>query len=488
MRFVPAFSLVPGMVMARDIISNNSAAFMLKKGVVLNDKAIEYIKSNGYMGAYISDALSNDVELEEVVDQQLFRKGIEAVEGENVGSIVGVATDIVAQITSKRDVSVDLFDLRSFDDYTFHHSVNVAVFAVAVGKKFGLKEDELKELSMAALCHDLGKSKISKDIINKPDKLTDEEFMEIKNHPRYSFSILYNNAEIPSIVRQAVLYHHENEDGSGYPYGKEAKEIPIFAKIIHAVDVYDALTSKRPYKAPFAPADAYQYINNGKNILFDAKVVDVMNEVIPAYPPGIDVILSDGREALVVGHTSNALRPRIKMSDTGVVVNLSSDPEYKDISISKSGIMPADYVGDIDMLNEDRSAVKEIKKKDTILLVDDNFLILQATMGILKDDYEVMMLRSGLEAIKYLVDGNNKKPDLIIMDVEMPVMNGIATIKNLKKTPEFRIPVMFLTSSSDRATILKCREVGAIDYVVKPANPVYLKERVKMALRYAREL
>ena len=488
MRFVPAFSLVSGMVMARDIISNNSSAFMLKKGVVLNDKAIDYIRKNGYMGAYISDALSNDVELEEAVDQQLFRKGIEAVEGENVGSILGVATDIVAQLTAKRDVSIDLFDLRSFDDYTYHHSVNVAVYAVAVGKKLGLKEEELNLLSMAAICHDLGKSKIDKDIINKPGKLTDEEFAQIKSHPRHSFSILYDNPEVPSIVRQAVLYHHENENGSGYPYGKEGKDIPIFAKIIHAVDVYDALTSKRPYKDPFAPADAYQYINNGVKILFDPKVVAVMSEVVPAYPPGIDVILSDGSEALVVGHTANALRPRIKLAATGQIVNLYTDETYKDITIEKSGIMPADYVGDIDMLNEDRSAVKEVTSKNKILIVDDNFLLLKATAGILEDKYEVITLQSGLEAIRYIVDGKEAKPDLIIMDVEMPVMNGIATIKNLRKTDGFNIPVMFLTGNANRDTILKCREVGAVDFVVKPANPVYLRERVEMALRYVREL
>lgn len=487
MRFVPAFSLVPGMVMARDILSNNSAASMLKKGVVLNDAAIEYIRSKGYMGAYISDAVSNDVELEEIVDQQLIKKGLEAVEGENVGSILNVATDIVAQITSKRDVSVDLFDLRSYDDYTFHHSVNVGVYAVAVGRKLGLKEEELNKLSIAGICHDLGKSKVDKNIINKPDRLTDEEFAEVKNHPRYSFEILYNNPQVPSIVRQAVLYHHENENGSGYPYGKEGHEIPIFAKIIHAVDVYDALTSKRPYKAPFAPADAYEYINNGKGILFDAKVVDVMNEVIPAYPPGIDVILSDGSSALVVGHTSNALRPKVRLEDSGQIVNLNTDEAFKDITIQKSGIMPADYVGDIDMLNESRSAVHEIREKEDILVVDDNFMLLQVTSNILKDDYNVATLQSGLDTIRYITD-QKKKPSLIIIDVEMPVMNGIATIKNLRKLPDFKIPVIFLTSSANRETILKCREVGAIDFIVKPANPVYLKERVQMALRYVRDL
>lgn len=488
MRFIPVNSLLPGMIMARDVISNHSAAYMLKKGVALNEKAIEFLNSQGYMGVYISDRSSMDVELEEIVDQQLIRKGLEAVEKENVGSILNIATDIVAQITSKKDMSVDLFDLRSYDDYTFHHSVNVGVFAVAVGRRMGLKDEELKLLSVAGICHDLGKSKIDKNIINKPGKLTDEEYAEIKNHPLFSFRILGEHSDVPALVKQAVLFHHENENGSGYPYGKEGGEIPIFAKIIHAVDVYDALTSKRPYKDPFAPADALGYLDSGRGILFDDKVVDVLYEVIPAYPPGIDVVLSNGEVALVVAHTKNALRPRVKLSSTGVVIDLDTNPAYSDITIVKSGIMPVDYVGDIDMLNEDRQAVKEIKSKaETVVLVDDNYLILKSTADVLSEDYNVLTFQSGLEAIQFFMNPNNHA-DLLISDIEMPVMNGIALVRNLKKRPEFKIPVIFLTCIADKQTIIRCREVGANDFILKPANPAYLKDRVALALNYVREV
>lgn len=484
MRFVPAASLIPGMMMARDILCNSSNAAMLKKGVLLTEKAISYIQSMGYLGAYISDALSADVELEEAVSSQVIKKGLEAVEFENVGAIIGVATDVVAEMTSNNTVSVDLFDLRSYDDYTFHHSVNVGVFSVAVGRKMGLPEEDLKLLAIAGICHDLGKTKIPDEIINKPGKLTNEEFEVIKSHPRYSFDILRENPEVPSLVKQAVLYHHENENGTGYPMGKEGNEIPIFAKIIHAVDVYDALTSRRTYKDPFAPADAFEYINNGVGNLFNKEVVAAMNEVIPAYPPGIDVELSNGETALVIGHTTNALRPRVKLLSTGAILNLS-DKEYEGLKIVKSGIMPSDYVGEIDMLNEDRGTKKVTK--ELIMIIDDDFLIGKMTQDILKKDYRTVYLNSGMAAINYFAEGN-EAPDLIISDVEMPVMNGILTIKSLRKKVDLKTPVIFMTSNSDKETVMKCCAVGAVDFVIKPANPLYLKQRVEIAIRYNRDV
>lgn len=479
MRFVPAESLVPGMVMGRDIIST-TAAFMLKKGTVLTEKYIEYIKEKGYLGTYISDRTSDDIVYEEIVDQRTFRNGLEAVENQNVGAIVNVATDIVADITSKKDLSVDLLDLRSYDDYTYHHSVNVAVYAVAVGKKYGLKDDELKLLSQAGLCHDLGKSRISEDIVNKPGKLTDEEYKEIQNHPRYSFDILADNNEVSSVVRQAVLYHHENENGTGYPTGKDTHEIPLFAKIIHCVDVYDALTSKRPYKDPFAPADAFTYINNGKGILFDPKIVDIMSAVIPAYPPGIDVVLSNGETALVVAHTDDAFRPILKIHGSEQQVNLALDKNYKDIYITESSIMPQDYVGEIETLNEDRSAVR--KRNANILVVDDQVkAVLQIRDALYNEKYSLITLNSGVDAVKFIE--NNSAPDLIIMAIEMPILDGVTAAKLMRNLKPDLCPIIFMSSNSSVETILKVKKLGKADFILKPINPIYLKERILVALK-----
>ncbi len=477
MRFVPVDSLQTGMILGRDIVSS-AKSFMLKRGISLTDSYIKYLQLNGYFGAYISDMTSEDVIYDEIVDRETVEKGINAVAEQNIGAIINVSADMVSQVSSKTDISVDLFDLRSFDDYTYHHSVNVAVYAAAVGKKMGLPTAELSNLVTAALCHDLGKSRIPEEIINKPGKLTDEEFNLIKSHPQFSYDILYDKNEVPAVVRKAVLMHHENENGSGYPHGVSSEQIPLIAKIIHAVDVYDALTSKRPYKDPYAPSDAFEYMIGGVGLQFDEKVVNVMMTVIPAYPPGIEVYLSNGEKALVIAHTQNAFRPKIKLSD-GKIVDLSTNAEYKDIKITGSDIMPQDYVGDIESLNEDRFVPKEQTKK--IMIVDDSPLFLQQTKNYLENDkYRFISLSSGIAAKSYIKDKGC--PDLVIMDVEMPVMDGVATVKGIRRMGYTKLPVIFMSSHRDIETVMRCKEAGAAEYIIKPNKTTYLQERVAAVL------
>lgn len=479
MHFLPTDSLTPGMVLDRDII-DTAQSFMLKKGIALTVGYIDYLREHGYLGAYVSDAITRDIEPIEAVSPDTVRQGIKAVANTDIEAIMSSAANIVTEISALDKLNVDLINLRSFDDYTYHHSINVAVYSVAVGKAMGLDQKALFLLSQAAVCHDLGKAKIPLSILNKPDRLTDEEFAEIKNHSRYSYNILNSNPEVTSVVKQAVLLHHENENGTGYPLGKEGSDIPILAKIIHAVDVYDALTSKRPYKDPYSPADAFEYLHGGIGILFDGKVVNAMTKVIPMFPPGIDVRLSNGETAIVVKPTSVPARPIIRLLPVGTDVNLKTDVAYQGIFITDSGIMPLSYSQEVDELNESRQIDRS--KPKTIILVDDSMISLRQTKSILdgNKNYNIIPLQTGVATISYI----NAKgaPDLLIMDIEMPTMNGITAVSNLRKMGYTDLPVIFLTSKCDADTVLKCRSVGATDYIVKPAKPTYLKERVILAM------
>ncbi|MCR4960070.1 MAG: response regulator [Lachnospiraceae bacterium] len=477
MRFVPVEELKPGMKLGRRIINRVSTS-MLEKGVELSDVNIERLKSNGYLGAYIADAFSDDIEIQETVQEKNVMDGIDAVANADVGSIIDVASELVSDISALDRISVDLLDLRSFDDYTYHHSVNVAVYAAAVATRMGLFEEQIQEITVAALCHDLGKARIPTEIINKKDRLTDEEFAEIKNHPRYGFDMLYDNPRISSVVRQAVICHHENENGSGYPLGKTGDEIPLYAKIIHAVDVYDALTSRRPYKEPYAPVDALEYLTGGIDILFDRNVVDIMLKVIPAYPPGMDIGLSNGEKAVVIAHTSDGRRPKIKIYDTAKEVDLSSDPDYRQVFITASGILMQDNSEGVETLNEDRMKPKQ--KEINIVVVDDSAIALKQAQSILGDEYKVTLLESGMACLNYIkVKG---EPDLLIMDIDMPVMNGVVTVEKLRESGYRHLNVIFLTAIANREVVLRCNKAGASDYILKPVNPIYLKERVKIAL------
>ena len=214
MRFLPTCALEPGMIVGRDIVSS-AYNIMLKKGVALTKDYIMHLADKGYLGAYIVDEYSLDINPEEAIPQDVLINGIKAVENCDVSQLMTSAKSIVASVSKMEHLSIEIVDLRSFDDYTFHHSVNVAVYAVAIGKYMGMSDDELNLLCQAGLCHDLGKQKISLSFLNKPDRLTDEEYAEVKKHSQYSYDILYNNPEVPALVRQAVLCHHVNENGSG---------------------------------------------------------------------------------------------------------------------------------------------------------------------------------------------------------------------------------------------------------------------------------
>lgn len=477
MRFIPAEALEPGMILGRDII-NSSRTFMLKKGVTLIDEYIKYLNEKGYLGAYILESGFEDILPEEPVSQETIVAGIQAVEDNNIDKIVDLAKGIVAEISSIDQISIDIVDLRSFDDYTYHHSVNVAVYAVAVGSFMGLSSDELIDLCQAGLCHDLGKQKIPLEILNKPERLTNEEFEIIKSHPKASYDMIYNNSEISAVVRQAVICHHENENGSGYPFGKDGSQLPLLAKIIHAVDVYDALTSKRPYKDPYSPADAYDYLCGGKNILFNAEVIDAMRSVIPTYPTGIEVQLSDETTAIVVKQTEDPQRPVVRLKESLETIDLS-DADNIGLIIISSGYYTLDYAGAVEELNEKRQRVRE--QSFNVMIVDDSPLNLQQTCAILScERYHVIPVQSGIAAFNFIKAKG--EPDLIIMDIEMPILSGISTATKIRDLGFKELPIIFLTSKCDRETVLECKKVNAVDYIVKPVRATYLKERVEHAL------
>ena len=477
MRFVPAEDLRPGMKLARKILDQRRSS-MLEKNVLLTATTIERLRTSGYLGAYIQDEFSADIEVLSPISEETLEEGISAVEAADIGRIIDISKVMVDDISSLKRISIDMLDLRAVDDYTYHHSVNVAVYSVAMAVKMELPEEMIQEIAVAALCHDFGKMKIDPRIINKKGRLTDEEFTEIKRHPQYSYDMLYENTLISSRVRQAVLCHHENENGSGYPSGKAEDDIPLEAKILHAADVYDALTSKRSYQDAYSPANALEYISGGAGILFNQEVVDIMHKVIPAYPPGLDVALSNGETAVVVSHTTETLRPVIKLYSNKKVIDLSKNSEYRNVFITASGILSIKK-NKVEELNEKRLERSKERRKE-ILVVDDSPIAIGQAKSALGDDYDIIALSSGLACLKYIeVKG---VPDLLIVDIDMPLMDGVQTVERLRKKEYKGLKVVFMTGIANKETVIRCRRVGAIDYILKPVNLVYLKERVMIAL------
>lgn len=473
MRYVLIGDARPGMVLAKGVYDEYNRK-LISADQQLTDEYIHKLRARGYSGFYIEDEYSEGIYIEETITEELRSKGVEALRTNNIDMTLEVAKDIVEEILGSRNATLDMIDLRTFDDYTYRHSVNVAVLSVIIGLGMHLSESKLIELCIAAIFHDLGKMMIDAKILNKPGRLTKEEFKIIKEHPQLAVDLLKERWSVSSASRVGILFHHENEDGSGYPNGLQSEDIHLYAKIIHVADVYDALTSKRPYKDPYTPSEAIEYLMGGCNILFNQQVVQAFLKYVPVYPKGVTVLLSDGREAIVYENTENPLRPKVR-TRSGERIDLGDITKWRHITVNPTSSVETDYSNEMAAIPDDENDTRPV-----ILAVDDMIVNLQQVRSTLESEYKIIMVKSGQEAIDYIQ--NNPYPALILMDIVLPEMDGIETVKEIQKIATEEIPVIFLTALSDRETVQRCREVHAKDYIVRPFRPLYMLERVREAI------
>lgn len=207
-----------------------------------------------------------------------------------------------------------LFKLRLFDEYTYTHCINVSILSVILGKHQGLDRDALRELGMAGMFHDMGKARIPESILNKPGKLTESEFTVMKSHPLEGFRLMSGKPGVTQEMLRAVAEHHERQDGTGYPRGLKGPEIGAFSRIISVVDVYDALTSRRVYKEPMAPAKALGLMYQWRDRDFTPQAIENFIKCLGVFPVGSFVKLSGGGHGLVVAcHPEHPTRPQVKV-------------------------------------------------------------------------------------------------------------------------------------------------------------------------------
>ncbi|WP_099187848.1 HD-GYP domain-containing protein [Tepidibacter mesophilus] len=220
--------------------------------------------------------------------------------------------------------------VKDMNDYIYMHSMTVTLISYQIGKWINLSEEELKELTLAAILSDLGKIKISKQIIEKPDILIKEEYEEIKKHCILGYNMVKNTCGINNKIKRAVLEHHERIDGSGYPKGKRGEEISLYAKIIAIADVYSALTSKRPYRDRKTPFEAIKILEKEFLSKLDTKLLYLFLKKIAGEYLGSKIILDDGREATIVFIPSqNISRPLLKIQEGDEIIDLSSSENSK---------------------------------------------------------------------------------------------------------------------------------------------------------------
>lgn len=357
MRLISLARADDGAELGRDVlIGRPDGVPLLRAGVKLTPRYRELLSRAGISAVYVEDELSDGIIVDPIIDDQTRAVATRAVSGaynsardaisrgrqlapEAVKALDDVVRRILEQIESSGGAAVALADLSSADGYTFQHSIDVAALGLLVGSRyfsdqgwtdfrgecrFDQMEDRLSILGLGLLLHDIGKLAIPLGIINKPGKLTAEEWEIMKTHPRAGVDILDGSRWSP-LVKSVVLRHHERWNGSGYPDGKSGTEIHQMARIAAVADVYDAITSERLY-APARPAHVgVRAIIEGSGTLFEPSVVKAFCQVVAPFPAGTEVELSDGRTGLVVSVPDEALdRPLVRIiAGTGAQEEIS---------------------------------------------------------------------------------------------------------------------------------------------------------------------
>ncbi|MBQ9119537.1 MAG: HD-GYP domain-containing protein [Lachnospiraceae bacterium] len=236
-----------------------------------------------------------------------------------------ITNELMRAIEDNEAIAVDISALKVSDEYTFKHSVDVATMAMIVAKRYGMTEQQVYEIGIAGLLHDIGKSQIPNDLLNKASRLSDTEFERMKQHSVLGYRILTDKQDLSDAIKMGVLQHHEKTDGSGYPMGVGMLQINPFARIISVADIYDALVTERPYKKPFSPRDAVEMIMSMTGEL-DIEVMRCFMESVILYPVGTDVELSNGEIARVIENSPHyVLRPKVLGLTTGKVYDLATD-------------------------------------------------------------------------------------------------------------------------------------------------------------------
>lgn len=341
MRLVPLNCVKEGTYLGKHIYDIDGR-ILLKKGVELNQSLIKRIMDVGIQTIYINDEYSSN-EIEDIIKPEIRMKAVKTVKDtfesiqrvagtgntpdssssksqlvefrdELTGSVSSISNDIVNELLSKKNILINLVDIKTIDNYTYLHSVNVAILSLVLGIELGLAPKVLHDLCIGALLHDVGKAFIPKEILNKYGKLTPKEFDIMKQHTVKGYEYVKSNVSIPAAAKVVILQHHERIDGTGYPRAIKDLEIHTLAKVVAITDTYDELTSDRPYRKAVPPNEAIELMMGCAGRYFDFEMVQTFVRKVIPYPVGTLVKLSNGEYAVVEEVKPNfPLRPSVRI-------------------------------------------------------------------------------------------------------------------------------------------------------------------------------
>lgn len=295
-------------VPAQSIINEEHIDLMNKHHIDVDSVAIEIVKQ----------ALDlTSISLQRTIDRS--KELFQSLTASRQIPIVEIQTEIlpIIQQVSEGSNVFQLFEaVRAKDDYTFEHNIGVGVLSTLIGKWMELSENELSILTLAATLHDVGKVNVPIEILNKPGKLTNDEYQVVKNHTVYGYEILKDTEGLNPRVALVALQHHEREDGFGYPLGLKKEKIDPLSSIVAVADIFHAMSSKRPYHEPIAFHEIVNQMIHGKFGELNAEIVSVFLDNIMKRLIGEQVVLTDGSIGEVVYLNPHCMeKPLVKVND-----------------------------------------------------------------------------------------------------------------------------------------------------------------------------
>ncbi len=342
MRKISVSNCEAGMILGKAIFFNG-AAILLEAGVELTETYINRLINLGISEVYIDDEISKDIVVRDVVADETRREAIEFIKntmntycsGDTLYTIevMKVVNKIIDDILSLDDIIVNLTDIKTCDNYTFLHSVNVCILSIITGVNLEMPYNELKDLGVGALLHDIGKVVIPSQILQKDSALTDEEYEVVKKHSIMGYNILKTMPQISEVSAMVALCHHERYDGKGYISGLKKDEIHVFSRIVAIADIFDALTSDRIYRKKISTNQAIDYLTVIAAPSLDSNILCCFTKIIPPFPIGTGVLLNNGEKGVVIGLNKYLpTRPVLR-----IVFNAdgSKKPNFEEVDLSK---------------------------------------------------------------------------------------------------------------------------------------------------------
>lgn len=353
-KYMRTRQLKPGMKLDHPVV-DRLGRNLVARGATLDQYMIDSLLQMGIMSVYIQEISPDDENEQNIPICEEAQKNIEKLHTEDRSKVTltasvrdrvatgiqyiynnadseemanattSIADDLMQAINDNDAIAIDISALKTSDEYTFKHSVDVATIAMIIAKQQGCTETEIHEIGVTGLLHDLGKTKVPTDILNKPGKLNDAEFAVMKQHSVFGYQLISNRQEFSPAVCLGVLQHHEKINGKGYPMGVKADKLSPYAKILSVADIYDALVTERPYKAAYSQRDAVEMIMS-MTMELDMKAMKSFLESMILYPVDSIVELSNGEKAKVVKNSPHyILRPTVVGLSTGTVYDLGED-------------------------------------------------------------------------------------------------------------------------------------------------------------------